>query len=205
MGEADASARKGCAAVLGKCVDDGATVTLKINGEGRSPRDPSQWGPAWTRFELSLRRGQLELGNGDSDNVKISTWTQQAAAAVVSLLPLEEHETPPETPYGGFAEGATQRIVVNRYERDRRNRAAALAIHGYVCKACDRDLNSVYGTAADGLVEIHHLTPVSKLGKDYLLDPATDLVPLCPNCHRVAHRRDPPFTVEELRVMLSTK
>lgn len=180
-------------------------MTLKINGENRNPRDPSQWGTDWSRFETSLRRGQLELGNGDSDNNKISAWTQQAAAAVVSLLPLEEDETPSENLQGGFPEGAKQRIEVNRYERDRRNRAAALAIHGYVCKACDTDLSSIYGTTAAGLIEIHHLTPVSKLSEGYCLDPASDLVPLCPNCHRVAHRRDPPFTPEELRAMVCTK
>jgi hypothetical protein len=45
------------------------------------------------------------------------------------------------------------------YERDRRNRAAALAIHGYSCKACNSDLSSIYGTAAAGLIEVHHLTP----------------------------------------------
>ncbi|MET4493545.1 HNH endonuclease [Bradyrhizobium sp. LA7.1] len=205
MGLADEAGRKGCAAVLGKCVDDGATVTLRINGESRSPRDPSQWGDDWSRFELSLRRGQLELGNGDSDNSKISAWTQQAAAAVISLLPLEEDDTSTENLQGGFPEGAKQRVEVNRYERDRRNRAAALAIHGYVCKACDSDLSSVYGAAAAGLIEIHHLTPVSRLGEGYCLDPASDLVPLCPNCHRVAHRRDPPFTPAELRAMVSAK
>lgn len=201
MGQADEAARKGCAAVLAKCLDDGASVTLKINGMERNPGDPMHWDSAWSRFDLSLRRGQLELGNGDSDNVKITAWTQQAAAAIVSLLPLEEDEIQSENLQGGFPEGARQRVEVNRYERDRRNRAAALAIHGYVCKACDSDLSQIYGSPAVGLIEVHHVTPVSQLGEGYQLDPATDLIPLCPNCHRVAHRRDPPFTVVELRAM----
>src|SRR5690606_9654551 len=93
-------------------------------------------------------------------------------------------------------------VLVNRYERDRRNRAAALAIHGHVCKACDADLGVNYGSAADGLVEIHHLTPVSQLGPDYIINPITDLIPLCPNCHAVAHRRDPPYSVIELKKMI---
>jgi 5-methylcytosine-specific restriction enzyme A len=108
----------------------------------------------------------------------------------------------PEPYFEGLPEGAKLRIEVNRYERDRRNRAAALAINGYACKACDIDMNASYGEAAVGLIEVHHVTPVSVLGPDYRINPATDLVPLCPNCHAVAHRRVPPYSVEEIRAML---
>jgi len=90
---------------------------------------------------------------------------------------------------------------VNRYERDRRNRAAALAIHGYLCKACDLDMGLRYGPAAAGLIEVHHVTLVSEVGPGYIIDPRNDLLPLCPNCHSVAHRRSPPFSVDELREM----
>lgn len=103
----------------------------------------------------------------------------------------------------GFPEGAKLPITVNRYERDRRNRAAALAIHGFRCKACDRLMSDHYGEIAATLIEVHHLTPVSELGPGYIINPATDLAPLCPNCHAVAHLRSPPFTVEELRIAAS--
>ena len=65
------------------------------------------------------------------------------------------------------------------------NRAAALAIHGYLCKACDLDMGLRYGPAAAGLIEVHHVTPVSASGPGYIIDPKSDLVPLCPNCHFV--------------------
>ncbi|MGY2803932.1 HNH endonuclease [Bradyrhizobium sp. USDA 4506] len=202
MGLADRGARNSCAAVLARCLRDGATVNLKINGQPAKPDEPSGWDAEWTRFELSVRRGQLDLGNGEEDNEKICAWTQQVTAAIVALLPLEQDETLTENLQGGFPEGARTQVEVNRYERDRRNRAAALAIHGYACVVCSSDLGDRYGPAAVGLIEVHHLTPVSKLGPDYCINPATDLVPLCPNCHRVAHRRDPPFMVEELKAML---
>jgi hypothetical protein len=35
-----------------------------------------------------------------------------------------------------------------------------------------------------------------------LLIQKEDLVPLCPNCHAVAHRRNPPFSVDEIRDLL---
>jgi 5-methylcytosine-specific restriction enzyme A len=203
MGESGPDSRNCSAAVLAKCIEDGASVSLKINGQTRNPRVTSEWDAQWSRFELALRRGQLELGDGDADFSKIAIWTQKVAAAIVALLPLEQDEIPEENLYSGFSEGAQTRIEVNRYERDRRNRAAALAIHGHACLACTSDLGDRYGSAAVGLIEVHHLTPVSKLGKDYHLNPATDLVPLCPNCHRVAHRQDPPFTIAELRAMMA--
>jgi len=59
-----------------------------------------------------------------------------------------------------------------------------------------------YGEAAVGFIEVHHLTPVSTLGPGYVIDPRTDLAPLCPNCHGMAHRRTPPWSIAELRQML---
>ena len=32
----------------------------------------------------------------------------------------------------------------------------------------------------------------------YDVDPINDLMPVCPNCHAMLHRRTPPFSVEEL-------
>ena len=63
------------------------------------------------------------------------------------------------------------------------------------------DFKEVYGSEAEGLIHVHHLVPVSKIGQmgeDYEFDPIRDLRPLCPNCHAVAHRKEPPFTIEEL-------
>lgn len=203
MSHAGLDARNCCAAVLTKSMSDGAAVTLKINGRIVRPDDVTGWDSEWTRLELSVRRGQLDLGNGDEDNRKIAGWTQQVTAAIIALLPIEQDEIFTENLQTGFPEGAKANVEANRYERDRRNRAAALAIHGYNCAACNFDLGHRYGSAAAGLIEVHHLTPVSKLGENYRINPATDLVPLCPNCHRVAHRRDPPFTIDELRAMLA--
>ena len=78
----------------------------------------------------------------------------------------------------------------------------ALLIHGHSCHACGTDLSKIYGEVAAGCIEIHHKVKVSKLGENYIIDPESDLVPLCPNCHSVTHRRDPPYTVDEIKEML---
>ena len=36
---------------------------------------------------------------------------------------------------------------------------------------------------------------------EYNLNPISDLVPVCPNCHAMIHQRKPPFTINEIKEM----
>lgn len=206
MGSADEGGKATFHAVLDFCRSEGAEIDFKLNGEVRSWDDPAVWTMPWRSMDLAVRKGMLAINHGDAarDEQLIELWMSRAAAAILALLPLEaEGEEGAPADAEGLPEGARTRIEVNRYERDRRNRAAALAIHGYGCKACELLLEDRYGSAASGLIEVHHVTPVSELGPGYIIDPKVDLMPLCPNCHSVAHRRSPPFSVQELREMLA--
>lgn len=100
-------------------------------------------------------------------------------------------------------EGSSTRVLVNRYERDPRNRALALLHHGSTCLACGIDLGVRYGQIGAGKVHVHHVTPISQLGEEYLCDPATDLIPLCPNCHYICHQRTPPLELGELQAIIA--
>lgn len=205
MSRADGNGRSLFVAILDECTKDGATIDLKLNGATIDFHSAELWTGDWQSLVLHIRRGMLPINAGDNseDERIVRQWTSRMAAAVLAILPLEEVDADaPEPDFEGLPEGAKVRVEVNRYERDRRNRAAALAIHGYRCKACDTDLSAKYGEAAIGLIEVHHVTPVSMLGRDYQIDPSVDLVPLCPNCHSVAHRRCPPYSVGEVRAML---
>lgn len=97
-----------------------------------------------------------------------------------------------------FAEGEPSTIRATRYERDPHNRAACIEHYGTTCYVCGLDLKDKYGSLADGLIEVHHKTPISSYGKSIAVDPIRDLVPLCPNCHAVVHRRNPPIDPDEL-------
>jgi 5-methylcytosine-specific restriction protein A len=208
MGSADETGRRTFRTVLDVCRDADAEIALNINGKSCLPDDTAIWETEWRSFGLDVRKGMLAINDGDTaeDMRQIELWTSRVAAAVLALLPLEVEdeglEASPEV--FGLPEGAKVRMETNRYERDRRNRAAALAIHGYSCKACKLDMSERYGAAAAGLIEVHHVTPVSQLGEGYIIDPRTDLVPLCPNCHSVAHRQTPPYSVDNLREMLAS-
>ena len=95
-------------------------------------------------------------------------------------------------------EGDRSSVMQNKYERSRFNRAMCLRHHGFTCKACGEKLVTKYGSVAQELIHVHHIKPVSSLGGASYVDPIHDLVPLCPNCHNVIHRVNPPLTLEQL-------
>jgi hypothetical protein len=99
-------------------------------------------------------------------------------------------------------EGARYQITVNAYERDPRARQLCIAEHGTACVICGFSFGAVYGPAADGVIHVHHLRPLSEIGGEYEINPANDLRPVCPNCHAVLHCRVPAFTIEEVRAFL---
>jgi predicted HNH restriction endonuclease len=54
---------------------------------------------------------------------------------------------------------------------------------------------------ADGYIQIHHIKPLSEYEGE--VNPETDLVPLCANCHAMAHkRRDTVTTIEESKALI---
>jgi hypothetical protein len=110
---------------------------------------------------------------------------------------------PEEVPTGSiYTEGSVQRILVNRYERDPHAREECIRHYGTACFVCGFDFGAVYGEVMMGFIHVHHLTPLSGLGADYEVDPIRDLRPVCPNCHAVLHRREPPYSPEEVQQFL---
>jgi len=99
-------------------------------------------------------------------------------------------------------EGALITVKANRYERSQKARQECVAKKGYRCYVCGIDFEEKYGEIGKGFIHVHHLTPISSIGKEYKLDVDNDLVPVCPNCHYMLHRSDPPYTIEELKMML---
>ena len=88
------------------------------------------------------------------------------------------------------------------YERKSGNRALAIEINGRTCAVCTFNFDDFYGREyADSYIQIHHIKPLSKYeGK---IDPAKDLLPLCANCHAMAHRRrDTVTSIEELKELI---
>lgn len=107
-------------------------------------------------------------------------------------------EVDPQNPE--LAEGSIRRIFVNSYERNSIARETCIDHFGPICQVCRMDFESVYGKIGSNYIHVHHIEKISvKGGKNYKVDPYKDLIPVCPNCHAMLHRKDPPFTIEELK------
>lgn len=104
-----------------------------------------------------------------------------------------------------YREGAVERVSVNRFERDPKARAACIRHHGVKCIACGFDFEERYGEAARGVIHVHHTRPLSRMRASNRVDPRRDLVPVCPNCHAVVHLHDPPYDIEQVKVMLRSQ
>lgn len=99
---------------------------------------------------------------------------------------------------------AVARVDVNRYERSADVHRLCVARHGTRCAVCGFDFEAAYGDIGRDFIEVHHLPPPSVLGRGYELDPVADMVPLCANCHAMAHRGvAEPRTVAELRRIMA--
>ncbi len=103
---------------------------------------------------------------------------------------------------GQFVEGVGMRVTVLQFERDAKARQRCIDLHGTSCKVCGIDFGEKYGDFANGYIHVHHIVPVAQAARDgqYQLDPYTDLVPVCPNCHAMLHQHgDNPCTVATLQ------
>lgn len=98
-----------------------------------------------------------------------------------------------------FYEGAVTKVLVNKYERNAKARQECIAQHGCKCVVCGCDFAERYGKLGEGFIHVHHIVPIGSVGKEYVLNPAEDLIPVCPNCHYMLHRTNPPMKPEELK------
>lgn len=104
--------------------------------------------------------------------------------------------------FTGDPEGAERVALHVTYERSPKNRAAAIRIHGTKCNCCRFDFNMAYGSElARDYIEIHHIKSITQTSGG--VNPATDLVPLCSNCHSMVHRKSGEIMpVEQLREIM---
>lgn len=90
-----------------------------------------------------------------------------------------------------------------RSERNPRLARDAKRYHGTTCVVCGFNFEVTYGEIGVDFIEAHHLTPFSELeGRPTHLDPRTDFAVVCPNCHRMLHKRTPPLLPDELRALV---
>ncbi|WP_445664412.1 HNH endonuclease [Fodinibius sp. AD559] len=180
-------------------------LTFQVNGQAFAPDDPTNWPEDWESIQISMRKVGLVLGqDSDKDIEKVLPWVISFFGLCISLLPLEPIEEENKHEFTMEEEGTPYSVKMTRYERSSLNRAACIEIHGVSCKVCSMDFEEYYGQIGEGYIHVHHKIPLSEIDDSYTINPKKDLVPVCPNCHAMLHKKTPPLTVKELKKKLTT-
>ena len=104
-----------------------------------------------------------------------------------------------------FFEGSVSKVTVNRYERDATARQKCIDYHGLDCTVCGINFELIYGDLGRGFIHVHHKKELNSIGYNYEVNPLEDLVPVCPNCHAMLHKKNPAFTIDELRKIVKKR
>ncbi len=161
-------------------------------------RDPAT-GEMVSRVHKNPPKSSLTIGEWGAWSIEV---TGVAGAFAIGVLP---PSLDPEPTAGGTAsslpltEGAMKTVELTVYERNATARRLCIAHYGPTCQACGLNYEDKYGAIAADLIHVHHVTPLATIGEAYQVDPVRDLIPLCATCHHVVHRREPPYSVAEIR------
>lgn len=156
--------------------------------------------PFITHEELSSRFPQVHWTPQQSGiSVKLDV-AKQLYSELTGLAPVVANVLNDQDE--ALLEGEGKEITIRNYDRCSRAREACILHHGFNCAVCGFSFKERYGEMGNDYIEVHHLTPISEKGGSYLINPIQDLRPVCANCHRMLHRRNPVLSIEELRTCL---
>lgn len=145
---------------------------------------------AWVRYPRTYTT--------PADEISEKLWEVASARFVGEF---QEHEELSESEK--YVEGSVKQILVNQYERDPLARAKCLEHHGSQCIICGFDFGEHYGGSVEGFIHVHHIRPLADIGKEYQVNPITDLIPVCPNCHAVIHSKKVALLPNEVKDLLA--
>ena len=117
-----------------------------------------------------------------------SNYVQEVAEYIDSLDIQHNDDTMPQIIPQIFEEsGIAKKVVVNKYERNVLARRKCIELKGSKCEICGFNSALFYGDEFKEKIEVHHIVPINQIKEDYQVNPETDLIPVCPNCHMILH------------------
>ena len=146
------------------------------------------------------------LKNGPQGPMKMS---DELAEYVNNIMSSDYSQAlfPSEDVSDSFTEGSVTSVLVNKYERNRIARQKCIEHYGneYRCIVCGMNFREKYGEVGKQFIHVHHLVPLNEIGEEYVINPEKDLIPVCPNCHAMLHRKinGRCLSPEELKSFLS--
>ena len=84
-------------------------------------------------------------------------------------------------------------------ERDPKVRAAALRAYDFTCAICGIKPAEVYGEFAKSCLDVHHLLPLATASRSRSTTKMSDIVLVCPTCHRALHMFEDPGAWKRLK------
>lgn len=104
-----------------------------------------------------------------------------------------------------YWEGKLSQVNINIRERNRTARNKCIESKGKKCAVCEFDFEKFYGELGKDFIHVHHVNPISNREKEYKIDNIEDeLIPVCPNCHAMLHRRKEVISIEELKQIIES-
>lgn len=149
---------------------------------GPGPAEIEDWGAELSEKELK------QIGD---DYFAVPLGTYQKEFLPSFKRPDENHE-----------EGHAYEVRATRYERDPTARLKCIEHYGYDCGVCNFNFENTYGKLGVSFIHVHHRVRVADRAKPYIVDPLKDLIPVCPNCHAMIHKRIPPYSIEEMKAII---
>lgn len=203
MGNSGADRKEVFCAYAKRLSELGAKNQLRINDVSYNPEQFMDWPDHWNKVSFRTTVLPIDFDASDKpDYLQTSLrWIPLMMGISLSLLRVEKKEATAEMP--SEVEGRKYDIITSKYERSSVNRMLCLSKHGYSCKVCGFNFEATYGELGREFIHVHHVIPVSQMGEDYHVNPIRDLIPVCPNCHAMLHRTNPPISVEQLRNKLN--
>ncbi|MEV5116681.1 HNH endonuclease [Peribacillus frigoritolerans] len=163
----------------------------------------------WTRFRLVDEVDTIELSlaqlreHGLNGNIQgPMKVTGKLRNYIMSFFERDiTHSYYPDEVSETLEEGKRKTIRVNVYERNPIARKHCMEHYGAQCKICSLNFEDTYGEVGKDFIHVHHIVPLHEIQQGYEVDPIQDLIPVCPNCHAMLHRKENGdyLTIEQLR------
>lgn len=174
-------------------------ILVEINNKIVSKEEFITIDDNWKKFKIIFNKTPYCDENENDKEKIICAFIIQICKMVFSILTYDIND---KTNLEGYVEGNKYSIISTKYERNPRNREICLNAKGYKCYACGFDFKKKYGEIGKNFIEVHHAIQVSDMGENYVVDPIKDMYPLCSNCHSMIHRKNPPYTINELKTII---
>lgn len=119
----------------------------------------------------------------------------------LNIVSAQTYELPEIKGDDGY-EGMRRRVMYDVTERDKEARDKCIAFYHSTCQLCGFNGVEKYGTIGEGIIHAHHIISFKEKRGPRVTNPEKDLIALCPNCHSLVHKKDPPYSIDELKKLI---